>query len=46
MREAVHPEKFPFKLRDPIPSSRKVEHMERIRERGAEVVYKVPEWKK
>lgn len=45
MREAVHPEKFPFKLRDPIPTVRNVRQMERIRSRGAEVFYKVPEWK-
>lgn len=44
MREAIHPEKFPFKLRDPLPASRVVRHMERIRERGAEVEYRVPEW--
>lgn len=46
MREAIHPEKFPFKLRDPIPSARWVRQMERIRNRGAEVVYKMPQWMK
>lgn len=44
MREEIHPEKFPFKLRDPLPASRCVEQMERIRARGAEVEYRVPEW--
>jgi hypothetical protein len=44
MREHLHPEKFEFQLNEPLPAKSAVEHMMRIKERGAKVVFREPKW--
>lgn len=44
MKEHLHPEKFELKLEEPLPSKSNIEHMMRIKDRGADVVFREPKW--
>lgn len=46
LKEHIKPYMFKFALDEPLPTVKTVENLERIKERGAEVVYNVPDWKK
>jgi len=43
-REHIFPEKYPINLNTTVPPKRVVKRMEAIRDRGAEVVYTIPNW--
>jgi len=44
VKEHIKPEFFPVKLGEPLPSSNMVDRLEKIKERGANVIYNVPKW--
>jgi len=46
LQEHLKPERFPVKLREPLPDAKDVRNLEKIRERGAEVKYTMPNWVK
>lgn len=46
LREHIKPEKFRWQLEEPLATYYTVRQYERIRERGAKVVYNEPKWVK
>ena len=46
LREHLYPEKFEFKLDEPLPDKKAVLHLEKYRDWGCEVVYRMPNWVK
>jgi len=46
LREHLHPEKFEFKLDEPLPDKKAVMHLEKYRDWGCEVEYHMPRWVK
>jgi len=46
VKEHLKPHLFAFPLDEPLPPAKEVAKLESIRERGAQVIYNVPEWQK
>jgi len=46
MKEHLKPHLFGFPLEEPLPTLKSVRKLDKIQQRGAEVVYNVPDWKK
>lgn len=46
LREHLYPEKFSFKLDEPLPDKKDVLNLEKFRDMGCEVVYRMPNWVK
>jgi large subunit ribosomal protein L15 len=46
MKEHLKPHLFAFPLNEPLPTVKSVRKLDKLQERGAEVVYSVPDWKK
>ncbi len=44
LKEHIKPHKFVYKLDEPLPAKKNIEDMLRIKDRGAEVVFREPKW--
>ena len=44
VHEHLYPEKYELELRDPLPSSKTIHRLQRIEDKGAEVIYRKPRW--